>query len=79
MENYQRDFLSTVYKTCIENMNELPKRRDSMITIYLVVYAAFIGFSTSTKEYSELLLIGLLSVMSIFGFMCSLTIINFRS
>lgn len=78
MSSYQRGFLETVYKECNEHAREQPKRRDSIITIYLAVYAAFIGLITSSVQLSPDLTFGLVVIMYVLGFMCSLTVINFR-
>lgn len=68
-----------VYSECNEHAREQPKRRDSIIIIYISVYAAYIGLYASKVILSTFLVISLGIVMVVFGALCSFIIVNFRS
>ena len=78
MTDSQRSFLETVYKECNEHAREQPKRRDSIITIYIAVYAAFLGLFFSGWTISPFMVYGLGFIMLLFGATCANIAINFR-
>lgn len=70
--------LLAVYHECNVHAREQAKQRNDMISIYLVIFAAYVGLMSSDVELTNIVKFGLLGVMLVIGFLFSQTIINFR-
>ena len=79
MTDTKFEILHTIYKECNAYAREQAKRRDSIITIYLAIYAAYIGYFSASSELSLFLILGLFFFIFILGVLCSIIILDFRT
>lgn len=70
--------LLAVYHECNAHAREHAKQRNEMISIYLVLFAAYAGLMSSDVELTRAIEFGLLGVMLVIGFLFSEIIIDFR-
>ena len=74
----RESMLLSIYQECNEHAREQAKMRNSMITIYLALYAAYIALLNGEKELSFFSFCGLFVIMLLIGFFCVRTTIDYR-
>ncbi|MDP3447570.1 MAG: hypothetical protein Q8S22_05865 [Eubacteriales bacterium] len=74
----RESMLLSIYQECNEHAREQAKMRNSMITIYLALFAAYVGLLNGEKPISEIILYSLFGAMLFIGFLCIRATIDYR-